>query len=379
VIRTVIHYSDSTVFGGTERAILHLVKGVDRSRWRVVLLHDQAAPQELVGEAHEAGAATHAAPRVAGKLDVAHLAELAAAVRSHRAQVFHAHLHWPLACKYGIAAAAIARVPAIVATAQLHVELDRAGFVDLQHRAMTSVVDRYIAVSRAVGAQLQQRFGVPAAKVTVIPNAVDIGDLDATLPWTAPRARGAPPPGWPVTDGRRAALILARLEGDKGIEHAIQAVASLPDVALVIAGTGTYRPELEARTAALGITDRVHFLGYRRDTAALLHCADVFVLPSLVEGLPLSVLEAMAAGVPVVATDIPGTREAVEHDVTGLLVPPRDAEALATAIGRVFGDAASSAARVARARERARREFSAEVVVARVTTLYASLLGEPAT
>jgi glycosyltransferase involved in cell wall biosynthesis len=266
-----------------------------------------------------------------------------------------------------------------VATAQLHVELDRAGFVDLQHRAMTSVVDRYIAVSRAVGDQLQRRFGVPAAKVTVIPNAVDLRELHAPTPWTAPRARGTPPPGWPVTDGRRVALILARLETDKGIEDAIQAIAALPDIALVIAGAGTYRPELEARAAALGITDRVHFLGYRRDTAALLHCADVFLLPSRVEGLPLSVLEAMAAGVPVVATDIPGTREAVEHDVTGLLVPARDAEALAAAIGRVLGDAASTAARLTRARDRARCEFSTEVVVARVTALYASLLGERAT
>ena len=158
--RTVIHYSDSTVFGGTERAILHLAKGMDRAEWRVVLMHDRAAPSELVDRARAIGAETHVAPRVGGKLDVAHLAELTAAVRRHHADVFHAHLHWPLAAKYGIAAAAAARVPVVVATAQLHVELDHAGFVDLQHRAMTSMIDRYIAVSRDVGAQLQRRFGV---------------------------------------------------------------------------------------------------------------------------------------------------------------------------------------------------------------------------
>ena len=372
MIRTVIHYSDSTVFGGTERAILHLVRGIDRSRWRVVLLHDEAAPSELVGEARDAGAQTHAVPRVAGKLDVVHLAELTSAVRSHHADVFHAHLHWPLACKYGIAAAAMARVPAVVATAQLHVELDRAGFVDLQHRAMTRVVDRYIAVSRAVADELQRRFAVPADKVTVIPNAVDLRDASAA------ETPEATPHDWPATDGRRVALILARLEVDKGIEYAIDAMAALPDDALLIARMGTQRAGLEARVSASGLGRRVHFLGYRRDTAALLHRADVFVLPSLVEGLPLSVLEAMAAGVPVVATDIPGTREAVEHEVTGLLVPVRDPEALAAAIGRVFGDAASATARATRARERARREFSTEAVVARVTELYLSLLGDRA-
>jgi len=368
VIRTVLHYSDSTVFGGTERAIVHLVKGVDRSRWRIVLLHDPGAPLELVGEAREAGAETHAVPRVSGKLDVVHLAELTSAVRSHHAQVFHAHLHWPLACKYGIAAAAMARVPAIIATAQLHVELDPAGFVDLQHRAMTRVIHRYIAVSRAVAHDLERRFAVPAAKVTVIPNAVDLYAASTT------GRPEAPPPDWPAIDGRRVVLILARLETEKGIEYAIDAMTELPDVALVVAGTGTLRSELEARASTSGVGDRVHFIGYRRDTAALLRCADAFVLPSLVEGLPLSVLEAMAAGVPVVATDIPGTREAVEHEVTGLLVPARDPQALAAAIGRVFGDRTSAAARATRARERARREFSTEAVVARVTELYTSVL-----
>jgi glycosyltransferase involved in cell wall biosynthesis len=115
-------------------------------------------------------------------------------------------------------------------------------------------------------------------------------------------------------------------------------------------------------------------LGQRRDTAALLSCADVFVLPSLVEGLPLSVLEAMAAGVPVVATDIPGTREAVEHEVTGLLVPARDAQALTRAIDRTLTNAAATATRTMAARERARRDFSTDAVVARVTDLYTSLL-----
>jgi glycosyltransferase involved in cell wall biosynthesis len=236
---------------------------------------------------------------------------------------------------------------------------------------MTRLVDRYIAVSRAVADGLETRFGVPATKVTVIPNAVDLRGIDDPGP--------TPPRDWPVTHDRPVVLILARLEHDKGIEYTIDAAAALPDVALVIAGTGTQRGSLEAHASAIGIADRVHFLGYRRDAASLLRCADVFVLPSLVEGLPLSVLEAMAAGVPVIATDIPGTREAVEHDVTGLLVPSRNSDALASAIGRVLTDVASTAARATQARARARRDFSTDIMVARVTELYVSLLGGGAT
>lgn len=364
--RTVIHYSDSTTFGGTERAILRLIRATDSTRWRPVLLHHAGSPEALVDGARCLGAETSCVPLVAGKFDVASLARLTRAVRRHRASVLHAHLPWPLACKYGIAAARAARVPAIVATAQLHVELDRAGFVDLQHRLVTSLVDRYIAVSADVAAQLERRFAVPPSKVTVVPNAVDIDEIDAGL-----QAR---PFDWPVPPGRRSALVLARLESEKGIDVAIQAVTQIRDLHLVIAGTGSSRAALEATATTLGVADRVHFLGHRADPAALLGCADAFVLPSLVEGFPLSVLEAMAAGVPVVATDIAGTREAVEHGRTGLLVPPRDPTALADAVEQTLAKPRDTARRAARAREHVRRDLSSAAVAARVSAVYESVL-----
>ena len=365
--RTVIHYSDSRVFGGTERAILRLIAATDAARWRHVLLHHETAPEPLVSGARALGTGVQCVPIVAGKLDVPHLVALIGCIRRQDAAVFHAHLHWPLACKYGIAAARAARVPAVVATAQLHVELAHAGFVDLQHRLMTAFVDRYIAVSADVAANLERRFGVGASKITVVPNAADLPELQA--------AGGARPVDWPVRAGRRAALMLARLEVEKGVDVLIRAAAAIPELDLVIAGDGSCRATLEATAAELGIAERVHFLGYRSDPAALLANADLFVLPSLVEGFPLSVVEAMAAGVPVVASDIGGTREAVEHERTGLLVPPRDADALAAAIRRTLSDPAATSARVAAARDRATRELSASAIAARVTAIYDSLLG----
>ena len=365
MIKTVAHYSDSTVFGGTERAILRLIGTIDRARWRPVLLHHASAPAALLTEARETGVDVREVPVVGGKFDLAELRSFAEIVRQVRPSIFHAHLHWPLACKYGIVAAAAARVPAIVATAHLHVEIDRAGFVDLQHRLMTRLVDRYIAVSTDVAEQLRRRFQVPAAKVIVMPNAVNAARLEA--------AAARRPRDWPVSRGRRAALILARLETEKAIDVAIDAVATLRNVDLVIAGTGSRRTALESQAARLGIADRIHFLGYRDDAPALLRCADVLVLPSRVEGLPLSVLEAMAVGVPVVATDIGGTREAVEQERTGLLVPTGDASALAAAIRRVLERPDESARRTAAARERVAREFSLTTMTTAVMHLYDAL------
>jgi glycosyltransferase involved in cell wall biosynthesis len=330
-------------------------------------MHHDTAPAPLVAGARALGASVQCVPVVAGKLDVPHLVALIGCIRRQEARVFHAHLHWPLACKYGIAAARAARVPAVVATAQLHVELPHDGFVDLQHRLMTAFVDRYIAVSEDVAANLGRRFGVSASKITVVPNAADLAEPQA--------AGGTGAADWPVRDGRRAVLVLARLEAEKGVDVAIQAAALVPEIDLVIAGDGSCRAALETTAAKLRVAERVHFLGYRPDPAALLANADVFVLPSLVEGFPLSVVEAMAAGVPVVATDIGGTREAVEHERTGLLVPPRDAAALAAAIRRTLSEPGATSTRVAAARDRVTRELSAPAIAARVTAIYDSLLG----
>ena len=363
---TIVHYSDSTTFGGTERAILRLMAAMDHDRWRVALLHHADAPAALVDGAQAVGAVLGRVRRVKGKLDVGALSALTAQIRGMSAAVFHAHLHWPLACKYGIAAASAARVPAIIATAQLHVEVSRAGFVDLQHRMISQLVSRYVAVSHDVARHLVERFDVSESQIVVIPNAVDESEVVAGL--------ARPSTDWPVAAGRKAALILARLEPEKGVDVAIQAVAQLTDIDLVIAGAGSSRPSLEAQATDLRLGDRVHFLGHRDDPASLLARADVFVLPSHVEGLPLSVLEAMAAGVPVVATDIGGTREAVENEKTGLLVRAGDANALAAAMWRVFAEPNQTADRVAGARDMVSREFTSSIVAARTTSLYESLL-----
>src|SRR4029453_11595231 len=134
--------------------------------------------------------------------------------------------------------------------------------------------------------------------------------------------------------GRPDYVILtpARLHPQKGHEYLLAAAAQIPDATFVLAGDGPLRSELEVRARELGIAGRCLFLGERADVPDLLAAADLFVLPSLFEGLPVSILEAMAAGRPVVATAIGGTDEVVTTEQTGLLVPPRDPVAIAAAI-----------------------------------------------
>jgi glycosyltransferase involved in cell wall biosynthesis len=135
-----------------------------------------------------------------------------------------------------------------------------------------------------------------------------------------------------------------------------------------------YRRKLDDKVSSLGLTDRVRFTGLRKDVPQVLAAAAVSVLPSLSEGISNSLLESMAAGVPVVATRVGGTPEVIEDGEHGLLVPPGDPQAVADAILAVLGDPELAARLSANGRRRAREEFSFEAVVRRTEDLYRELL-----
>jgi glycosyltransferase involved in cell wall biosynthesis len=364
--RRVVHYVDSDVFGGTEEAALHLMASLDRRRWEPVLMHHpDPGVARLVDGAVRLGIRTCAVPRVDPRRRLAGTNRLRRALRAERPTVFHAHLSWPFACKHGVLAAWLARVPAIVGTAQLYMAPDNTR----QPRLVLRLFRRILAVSEEVKGRYAAELRIPARKLAVIRNAIRV-----------PQAR---PEGDPVL---RAALVRggpdyvvltpARLHPQKGHTYLLAAATQVPDATFVLAGDGPLREELEAEARTLGISDRCVFLGYRSDVPELLAAADLFVLPSLYEGLPISALEAMAAGRPVVATAIGGTDEAITSEQSGLLVPPRDPVALAAAIRRLRADPALARRLAAAGRERVEREFSSDVTARQVMRIYDEVLAQ---
>jgi glycosyltransferase involved in cell wall biosynthesis len=326
MIRTVAHFIDTAEFGGAERALVHLLTGLDRRAWRPVLFHhDEPGLGPLVDAADAAGIERRIVRPLRGPRGLAGVPGFARALGAAGAAVFHAHLNWPLACSGGLLAARLARVPS-VATVQLFSGFPRAGTMGLQRRLVPRSVGRYIAVSAAVADDIATQLQVPRDRIRVVPNGVAIDDLEHA-PSSNAAARRSP-----------TVLTLARLAPQKGLPYLLRAAAMLPGVSFVIAGEGAERASLEREARDLGVSDRVTFVGFRTDTAALLAEADILVLPSVNEGLPLAVLEAMAAGRPVVATAVGGTPEIVHDRETGLLVPPADPGALARAIGELLAD-----------------------------------------
>jgi glycosyltransferase involved in cell wall biosynthesis len=173
-------------------------------------------------------------------------------------------------------------------------------------------------------------------------------------------------------------MTVGRLIVMKGQRFLVDSVPQLlerfGDLAVLLVGEGHLRGELSKHAAELGVSSAVRLLGHRADARMLLDAADVFVLPSLHEGMPLAAMEAMDASLPVVGTDVIGTAEVVADGETGLLVPPRDPGALATALGALLSDPDLRARYGAAARRRYLQHFTSARMAADTAAVYDSLL-----
>lgn len=368
--RTVAHFIDTSEWGGAEQSLLHLLAGLDRERWRPLLFHHGAPGlRPLLEGARDAGVELREVPAVRGVRGGTRIPRIAHALRRERPALFHAHLNWPLGCTGGVLAAALAGVPT-VATVQLWTELPRARSIPLQRRAATAAVARYVAVSGDTARKLRSEFGVAEEQVRVVPNGIRVETMEGARPDPALRAEIAGSADRPLV------LTAARLDRQKGHRFLLEAAVRIPEATFALAGDGPDRAELEALARELGVADRVAFLGRRHDVPRLLASCDLFVLPSLWEGLPLSVLEAMAAGVPVVATSIGGTDEVVRDGETGVGVPPGDSPALAAAVRRLLGDPAEARRLAAGGRRLVRERYSAAAMADGVQRVYTEVLDE---
>lgn len=215
-------------------------------------------------------------------------------------------------------------------------------------------------------------FGImPRERTVVIPNGIDPAPYAAADGTALRRELGIPERGLLVG-------AVGLLNEAKGHAHLVAAAGRVlervPDARFAIAGEGPLRGALEAQIARAGLGERVRLLGYRTDVPELLAALDVLAMPSLWEGLPYVVLEAMAAGLPVVATDVNGCRDVVVAGATGELVAPADPAALAEALSRVLADG-ELRLRFGRAgRARVAREFSLDAMLQHYVALYRSLV-----
>jgi glycosyltransferase involved in cell wall biosynthesis len=369
--RSVYYFTDSRQSGGAEAALLLLIANLDRGDWRPTLLYNPSPSLGPVADAaRDLGATVRAVPGLSPGLDGARrLRAFLSDLQRERPDVFHAHLSWPLAARFPLAAAVVARVPAVVATFHLFPPAPLRRTTLLQGRLLAARMGRGIAVSQAIATSLDDVLGWAPHKIEVIRNGIDIERFQQR---PDPELRRALAAG----SDDVVFVTTARLDLQKGLDVLLRAAKVVEGARFVIAGAGAERARLESQAAALGVHERVQFLGHRADVPALLAAADAFVLPSLFEGTPLALLEAMAAGKPIVTSAIPGTDEIVTDGETGLLVRAGNSDALADALRRIVAEPELRARLGAAARRRAETEHSAVASTRRIAVVYDEVLRE---
>lgn len=244
-------------------------------------------------------------------------------------------------------------------------------------RRLAGLVTRYIAVSDSVRNELIDAYGLPARRVVTIHNGIEMA------PFLTPHSRAEARADLGLPSNAPLVGLAARFSTQKGLRHLISALPQLrrlePGATLALGGSGPLEAELRELAAALEVSGSVRWMGEVLDMPHFLAALDVYVSPSVTEALGIGLIEASAAGVAVVATNVGGVSEVVVDGETGLLVPPSDPSALAVAVARLLEDRALAQRLSSAARARVTEAFTAERMLDATVALYAEACAETST
>lgn len=366
---------DSLGMGGAERVLLSTLQHLDRGRFepQVCVLQERDG-NPLAAEVRKLGIRVDMVP--VGRLrDPRALVRVVRHLRSSGAELVHSQLEF--SNTLGGAAARILGIPCV---STLHTFDDPpSGTRDawrtrLMWASMRHLHARVIAVSEAVRIHHMEHGRLPADKVVTIYNGVDVEAFERSDPSRRLSLRD----GLGIAPEAAVIASVAVLREAKGLQYLIDAMSriheTVPAAKLLIVGEGEFGPALLRQAAGLGLEGHVVFTGMRADVADLLAMSDLFVLPTLGDVLPTVVAEAMAAGLPVVASNVGGLPEMVDDGRTGILVPPSDAGRLADACSRLLLEPQLAESMGRAGRDFVKERFDIRGQSARLGSLYAALL-----
>ncbi|MBL9182369.1 MAG: glycosyltransferase [Verrucomicrobiaceae bacterium] len=361
----IVHSEASFGWGGQEHRILAELQGFHRRGHDVWLV----APEQsgVFHRAHQAGIAVKAQRFDQRLLLPLHVVRMASWLRRQRIQIVNTHSSrdgWMLTL-----ASRMARVPLVIRSRHFDVPIPNKSLSRLVYKEWTHHV---ITTSERITEKLLETFELSPEEVTTMATGVD---LDRFQP-EGPRAELSLPP---LPSGTPLIGMISVIRHAKGTQILAEAARLLRDegrrVHCVIVGDGPWRSHLEAVIAELGVKDLFSLLGHREDVPEIMRSLDVIAIPSFHEAVPQSGLQALATGVPVVASDVGGIPDIIKQGITGRLVPPKDAAALAHAIRDTLDQREKTQAMTAAGRELIRAEHSLEKMLDRLEVIYRQHLG----
>ncbi len=370
----ILVYSESPCYGGAEEYVYHLAAGPGRNGCRFGFVHDRTSRLGgFTDRLREIGVAVETLPRVSGKSDYATFLEHVRYFRRTRSDVLHFNQSDPYSQQYTVLAARLAGVRNMIATYHLTPRRrTRTLRGRLLEQAVLRSLCRVIVLSRQNREEMIGHFRAPAGRISIVPNGLDTpAGLTGGEIRKVREEMGA-------GEGRFLVAAAGRLTVQKGFEHLIRALELLDrsDVRAVIAGEGPLKDELERSVRERGLSSGVALTGFREDVWKIFCAADAVVIPSLYEGLPLVLIEAMAAGKPVIASNIYGLADVVRDGETGFLVEAGSHTAIARALERLLDDTATGGSMGAAARRLYEERYTARNFHERMMQIYHAAAGK---
>lgn len=360
-----MHITHDLAIGGLQQVIVNLCRTLDQENFHITVLClcDLGPLAETI---QELGIKVILLPGQEGRTDYFSFIKVARILKKEKIDVIHTHNTQPLVD--GTLGAVLAGgMRRIIHTDHARQFPDKVRYMFAEW-CMSHRVHRMVGVSEQTTLNLRRYEKIPQKKLMTIENGIDGSRFDAVVDVeNKRRALGLPSAG-PLIG------VISRLEAVKGITWLLQAMPDIiqrfPNLILLIVGEGTCRRDLEAETEQLGLHDHVVFTGARRDVPEILPLLDIYLLPSLSEGLPMGLLEAMAAGCPVIASAVGGIPAVVTNSETGVLVAPADSSTLARAVMDLVADP-KGRARMSRCQKKLfYRHYRAAIMTRKYCRLY---------
>jgi len=366
----VLHLIDGLTFGGAETLLRDLASGLEKRGYRVTVGYSTPGPfvQELVDK----GLTLKRIPRLA-MIDPIFLLRMVRLMQLDPPQIVHTHLF--KSDFHGRVAARLAGVPVVVSTLHNNDSWAKNRILGRIYGATARFADRLIAVSPEVREYHLDKTGVPVDKVMVIENGVDVAAFSGHEAGAkAVRTEFGIAPTAPLFG------IIGRLKPQKDLPTfllaAVEILRQQPDARFLVVGDGPLREELEAQAKELDLLPALIFTGMRKDISTIMAAVDVLVLSSLWEGLPVILLEAMAAARPVVSTAVDGVKSVVLPDASALLVNTGSPSALADACVKLARDPVLRQKMGNSGLKRVSDFYSLDAMIDRISKLYIELLRE---
>jgi len=358
----IVHLVTSLEVGGAQHNMLLGLPRLDRDRYEhhiVSIMNRMQMRQQFL----KAGIGVHTLG-LSHKTDLAVAFRLRSLLKQLRPDILHTYLiHGNV---LGRIVGRLVGTPVIIGS---ELTIGQAGRLGRLVTKLTNPLTDAVEVNSETGGKaIVADLGVQPEKIEVVLPGLDLEAFGGSKGRTGVRGELG------LETNQHLVLYTGRLRPVKGVDYGIkafaQALAEQPDMHMALAGEGEQRQQLENLTVELGISEKVSFLGVRNDLASVLAAADSVLIPSLTEGFPRVAIEAMASSKPVVATRVGGTPEAIIDGETGILVPPKDIDAMASAITRVVTDPDLQSRLGSSARQRTEQHYSAASYVARLDEMY---------